>query len=122
MAYTIIDRDELPRDGSSYEFQGYLYGDTAISFILVDAAPGGGPRLHMHPYAEVFIVQEGQATYTVGSATIEVQAGQIVVAPPGVPHKFINSGTGPLRQVDIHLSKQFITEWLEGTPRDEPRG
>ncbi len=113
MTYTIIDRDELSRDGTSHEFQGYLYGDTAISFILVDAAPGSGPRLHMHPYAEVFIVQEGQATYTVGSATVAVQAGQIVIAPAGVPHKFVNSGTGPLKQVDIHLNKQFITEWLE---------
>jgi mannose-6-phosphate isomerase-like protein (cupin superfamily) len=26
------------------------------------------------------------------------------VAPAGVPHKFVNSGTGPLRQVDIHPS------------------
>jgi len=26
---------------------------------------------------------------------------------------FINSGEGKLRQVDIHLSKRFITEWLE---------
>jgi mannose-6-phosphate isomerase-like protein (cupin superfamily) len=113
MSYTIIQRDELPRDGSSYEFQGFLYSDTAISFILVDAAPGSGPRLHKHPYAEVFIVQEGRATYTVGADTIEVQAGQIVVAPPNVPHKFVNSGAGPLKQVDIHLNTRFVTEWLE---------
>jgi mannose-6-phosphate isomerase-like protein (cupin superfamily) len=33
-----------------------------------------------------------------------VSAGQIVVAPAGVPHKFVNSGSGPLRQVDIHPS------------------
>jgi hypothetical protein len=25
----------------------------------------------------------------------------------------VNSGTGPLRQVDIHASERFITEWLE---------
>ena len=47
---------------------------------------------------------EGEATFTVGEDTLEVGAGQIVVAPAGVPHKFINSGSGPLRQVDIHPS------------------
>ena len=113
MSYTIIQRNELPGDGSNYAFQGSRYGDTAISFILVDMAPGSGPRLHKHPYVEIFIVQEGRATYTVGADTIEVQAGQIVVAPPNVPHKFVNSGTGPLKQVDIHLSTRFVTEWLE---------
>ena len=29
------------------------------------------------------------------------------------PHKFVNIGEGPLRQIDIHASKRFITEWLE---------
>lgn len=41
------------------------------------------------------------ATFTVGEAMIEVSSGQIVVVPVGVPHKFVNSGTSPLRQVDI---------------------
>ena len=27
--------------------------------------------------------------------------------------KFTNSGDGPLRQVDIHASPCFITEWIE---------
>ena len=47
---------------------------------------------------------EGEATFTVGEDTMEVSAGQIVVAPANVPHKFVNSGNGPLRQVDIHPS------------------
>jgi len=79
----------------------------------VDLPPGGGPRLHRHPYAEILIVQEGRGTYTVGAATLDAQAGQILIVPPQVPHKFIDSGDGPLRQIDIHLHRQFITEWLE---------
>jgi mannose-6-phosphate isomerase-like protein (cupin superfamily) len=42
-----------------------------------------------------------------------VSAGEIVVIPPDTPHRFVNSGDGPLRQVDIHLSSRFVTEWLE---------
>ena len=113
MDYAVINKEDLHRDGTNYEFEGYLYGDTDVSFIWLDLPPGEGPRLHKHPYAEVFIVQEGQATYTVGGRVLEVPAGQVVIAPPNVSHKFTNSDAGPLRQVDIHLSKQFITEWLE---------
>ena len=113
MDYTIIDRDQLVRDGDSFEFEGYLFGGAGVSIIFVDVPPGGGPRLHSHPYEEVFIVQEGRATYTVGDATVEVTAGQVVVAAAGVPHKFVNSGDGPLRQVDIHVSPKFATTWLE---------
>jgi hypothetical protein len=29
-----------------------------------------------------------------------------------VAHRFVNSGDGPLRQIDIHVSRAFDTEWL----------
>ena len=58
-------------------------------------------------------MQEGQASFTVGDDTIKAIGGQVVVVLAGMPHNFVNSGTGPLRQVDIHLSGQMIQEWLE---------
>jgi mannose-6-phosphate isomerase-like protein (cupin superfamily) len=100
----IISRVELPYGTIAHRFEGYRYGDVDVSFFLVDCPPGGGPVLHTHPYEEVFVMLEGEATFTVGDDAIEVSAGQIVVAPAGVPHKFVNSGSGPLRQVDIHPS------------------
>jgi mannose-6-phosphate isomerase-like protein (cupin superfamily) len=75
--------------------------------------PGGTIRLHKHPYPEIFIIQEGRATFTVGSATQEARAGQIIIVPADVPHKFMNRNHTPLKQIDIHMSKQFITHWLE---------
>lgn len=113
MNYTILHRNDLPHSGGTHEFEGYLHGDTRISFIVVDMPPGGGPRLHKHPYEEVFIIQEGVATFTIGETTLEAGAGQIAIVPAGVPHKFINSGEGPLKQIDIHQNPRFITEWLE---------
>ena len=100
----IIANEDLARGKTARWFEGYRYGDVGVSFFLVDSPPGGGSRLHHHPYEEVFVTLEGEATFTVGDATIEVSAGQIVVAPAGVPHKFVNSGNGLLRQVDIHPS------------------
>jgi quercetin dioxygenase-like cupin family protein len=109
----VINRDELPYTGLSHELEGYLFGGTQASLIFFAGPPGSGPKLHRHPYAEIFVIQDGRATFTVGDATIEAVAGQILVAPAGVPHKFINSGDGLLRQLDIHTSDRFVTEWLE---------
>ena len=111
--YTLLDRELLPRDGNTYEFEGLRYKDTEVSFIWVELPPGKAIKLHKHPYTEIFIIQEGMASFTVGSATLEAHAGQIVIVPAGVHHKFMNTGDRQLRQIDIHINRQIITHWLE---------
>jgi mannose-6-phosphate isomerase-like protein (cupin superfamily) len=113
VSYTVLHRDELPYDGHTYEFQGMQHQDTNVSFIWVDMPPGGTIRLHKHPYEEIFIIQEGVATFTVGSAALSAYAGQILIVPAEVPHKFMNLSDKQLKQIDIHVNKQFITDWLE---------
>jgi mannose-6-phosphate isomerase-like protein (cupin superfamily) len=107
----IIKQDQLPWSEIAHELVGAEHG-LGITLLFVDAEPGGGPALHRHPYDEVFVVQEGQATFTVAGKTIEAGPGDILVAHANEAHAFVNSGTGPLRQVDIHLSATFSTEWL----------
>ena len=113
MSYTVLHRDELPFDGNTYEFQGIQHQETNVSFIWVDMPPGGTIRLHKHPYEEIFIIQEGVATFTVGSVTLDARAGQVIIVPAAVPHKFMNLSDKQLKQIDIHVSKQFVTDWLE---------
>src|SRR5690349_25178308 len=113
MNYTILNRNELPHDGNTYEFIGSQYQDTEVSFIWVDMPPGGTIRLHKHPYEEIFIIQEGVATFTVGSAMLDAYAGQVIVVPAEMPHKFANLRDKALKQVDIHVNGQFVTDWLE---------
>lgn len=114
----VVKRDALPTPD---EFEGVDHGGLPLSFLLVEAAPGGGPALHKHDYAEVFIVLQGEATYVAGSEERHVTAGEIVVVPAGTPHRFFNSGKRPLRQVDIHASQRFVTEWLDVSSADERR-
>ena len=102
---------ELQHFPHTDEFEGEPHG-TSVSFILVDMPPGAGVRLHRHPYAEIFIVQEGRARFTIGSSTLDVHAPRTLIVPATVPHGFVNAGDTRLRQVDIHLSPKFITEWL----------
>ena len=113
MSYTVLHRDELPFDGNTYEFQGIQHQETNVSFVWVDMPPGGTIRLHKHPYEEIFIIQEGVATFTVGSVTLDARAGQVIIVPADVPHKFMNLSDKQLKQIDIHVSKQFVTDWLE---------
>lgn len=95
------------------EFEGGTYGaGVSVMFFTTDKI-GGGPKLHKHPYEETFIIREGRALFTVGDRAIEAHAGQIVVAPANVPHKFVNLGPGRLETTDLHVSGSFSTEWLE---------
>jgi mannose-6-phosphate isomerase-like protein (cupin superfamily) len=113
----IIALDELPYTRHAHEFVGADHGDVPFSIILVHSSPGAGPAVHTHPYAEVFVVDSGQATFVLGEEQVVVEGGHIVVGPPGVPHGFTNTGTGVLRLTAIHGSPTFITEWLAA--RDE---
>lgn len=113
MAGYVIAKDALPIEAGYQELEGYLHGDVPVCLIFVEDGPGGGPALHRHPYAEVFIVLEGNVTFRVGDETVEATAGQIVIGPADVPHAFTNTGTGLLRQIDIHCNERFVTEWLE---------
>ena len=78
---------------------------THVSFIWVDMPPDGTIRLHKHPYEEIFIIQEGLATFTVDSVMLEAGAGQIIIVPADMPYKFMNAGDKQLKQIDIHVSK-----------------
>jgi quercetin dioxygenase-like cupin family protein len=108
----VMELDELPHTEHAHEFVGAEHGEVPFSIILVHAAPGAGPRLHRHPYPEVFVVESGEARFQLGDDTVVVRGGQIVVGPANVPHGFTNTGTGQLRLTAIHGAAAFDTEWL----------
>jgi mannose-6-phosphate isomerase-like protein (cupin superfamily) len=97
---------------SDSDLRGAEHGAT-ISLILDHSAPGHGPRLHVHPYDETWVVNEGSLTFQLGEEQFEVEAGDIVIAPPNVPHKFTNNGPGRSNMVCIHANPTMVTEWLE---------
>jgi mannose-6-phosphate isomerase-like protein (cupin superfamily) len=108
----IINTADLPGETARL-FEGYHYGDVRVSFFVSATPPGRGPTLHTHPYAEVFVVQAGRLAFVVGDDTIDASAGQIIVVPARVPHKFTNTGTDIAHHVDIHTSERMETTWLE---------
>ena len=104
---SFLKLEQLPFVGMSYDFAGEAHG-APVSAYIVNAQPGQGPPLHTHPYVEIAFTIEGTARITVGDEEREVTAGGIVVIPANTPHRFVNSGDGVLRQIDIHASPRFI--------------
>ncbi len=92
--------------------EGAAHG-TTISLILDHSQPGEGPRLHRHPYDETWVVQEGHLTFQLGDERGAAGPDDIVIAPPGVAHKFTNDGPGPSTLICIHANPTMVTEWLE---------
>ncbi len=86
-------------------------GVTVLFYTTKDI--GVGPRWHVHPYDEVFIVRTGHALFTIGDEKIEAEAGDILLGPANIPHKFHNLGPDRLETTDIHLSESWIQTDLE---------
>ena len=102
-----IEQDDLPG-----RFEGADHG-SGVSFFLARTPPGRGPSLHRHPYEETFVVHEGRVDFTVDGQTIEAGAGQIVIAPPGSAHKFVNVGDAPTHMTNIHPRPRMSQEDLD---------
>jgi quercetin dioxygenase-like cupin family protein len=110
----IVRAGEVPRvSPTACLFEGEEHG-VGISAFVVDSTPGLGPSLHTHPYAEVFIVHEGEATFAVDGSEIVASAGDIVIAPAGRPHRFTNTGPARLLMTSISPAGRTVTTWLDG--------
>ena len=109
----IIKRDQLPWSEIAHELVGAEHG-LGITLLFVDAERGRGPALHRHPLCRGDHRPRGrEVDLTLDGERHVARAGDIVVVLPNQAHSFVNSGSGPLRQIDIHLSPSFSTEWLE---------
>ena len=59
---------------------GAEHGALPISLFLVEDQPGAGPRLHRHPYPELFIVHAGEARLEIDGTSLTATAGDILIA------------------------------------------
>ena len=116
----LVPFDDLAHGPHAHEFVGAEHEDAPFSVILVHSRPGVGPKLHRHPYAEVFVVESGQATFQIGDETVVVDGGHIVVSPPGEAHGFTNTGTGELA-TDGH-PRRAVGSTRNGWPARTRRG
>ena len=98
-----LPASDRPTGKRTIRFEGAEYG-TPISFFAVNTEPGGGPRLHRHPYVETWIVNRGRASFVAGDQTFEAGPGDIAVVPAGVAHKFTALAPERLEMTCIHAA------------------
>jgi quercetin dioxygenase-like cupin family protein len=109
----VVSLGQLAAGSFSRELEGDDHGGVGVSLIFTEAAPGQGPSLHRHDYVELHVVQGGEALFTAGGEERVVRAGEIVVVPPGTPHRFEATGDEVFREIGIHVSPRFVTEWIK---------
>lgn len=100
----------------THRLTGDDYGFEALSFIVTETHPGGGPGLHVHDVEEAHVLLEGSARYRLGEETFTVHAPYIARVPQGVPHSFVNAGTEPFNLVAVFPSKHPHTTRVGPNP------
>lgn len=88
-----------------HRLNGDQYGFEALSFIITETHPNGGPGLHMHDAEEAHVLLEGRAEYLIGDKRFTVQAPYVAKVPAGVPHTFLNVGSKPFNLIAVFASK-----------------
>jgi len=120
----VLGPDDLASSPRASLFEGLSHGDgVELSFFITTTPPDRGPPLHVHPNAEVFLVERGTATFTIGDEEVVVSSGQVVMVPPETPHRFHNTGGEDLRVVSMQPSAEVHQANVEpGAPtRSGPR-
>lgn len=100
----------------THRLSGDEYGFEALSFIVTETHPGGGPGLHVHDTEEAHVLLEGTAEYRIGDKTFTVEGPYIAKVPPGAPHTFINAGRQPFQLIAVFASKHPNTRRIGPNP------
>jgi mannose-6-phosphate isomerase-like protein (cupin superfamily) len=83
--------------------------DGSLTVLETRHDPGTGASPHVHSHeSETFMVLEGEFTFRVGDADVEVGAGAVVFGPQGVVHGF---EPGPSGGRLLHV---FVPSGMEG--------
>ena len=97
-----------PDEGRSVFLVGDTYTtllsgeQTGGAFTLLEAVvmPEAGPPPHAHHgEEEIFVLLDGQMSFTVAGRTYDASAGTVLLIPRDVPHSYRNVGDGPARML-----------------------
>lgn len=100
--------------------------ETGGAYMLTESMvlPNGGPPTHVHQREdESFWVLDGELEVAVGGQIHTVPAGGFIHMPRGIPHRFLNAGTSPVRFLTLAVPaglegffEQVGVPYVEGAP------
>ena len=116
MTPVTLNLAELAVSPTAALFEGHRRAGVDISIFVTRTPPARAVELHVHPYAETFLLLEGRGRWTLGEEAVELEPEQMLVVPPDTPHGFRNIGDVPLLAVSVHERGTLRQTWLGEEP------
>jgi mannose-6-phosphate isomerase-like protein (cupin superfamily) len=111
-----LELSDLALGPTAFLFEGFPRAGVDISIFVTRTPPGRAVELHVHPYAETFLLLAGRGRWTRGEDTVELEPEGMLVVPPDTPHGFRNIGDVPLLVVSVHERGTLRQTWLGEDP------
>ncbi len=111
-----LELAELAMGPTAALFEGHRRAGVDVSIFVTRTPPARAVELHVHPYAETFLLLEGRGRWTLGDEVVELEPEQMQVVPPDTPHGFRNIGDVPLLVVSAHERGTLRQTWLGEEP------
>ena len=111
-----LELSDLALGPTAFLFEGFPRAGVDISIFVTRTPPGRAVELHVHPYAETFLLLAGRGRWTRGEETVELEPEGMLVVPPDTPHGFRNLGDAPLLVVSVHERGTLRQTWLGEDP------
>ncbi len=118
--------------GSTKVIDARQFPRTSLSALIIELEPGGMRELHWHPRADEWqYYLEGEARMTVFDATsnartFNYRAGDVGFVPRTLGHYIENTGSAPVRVINVFNSPVYedvsLNQWMALTPPDLVRG
>jgi mannose-6-phosphate isomerase-like protein (cupin superfamily) len=100
----------IPVDPAKFEGTGFAYqalvgremGAQTMRMNVLRVAPGAGsPDFHIHAFAQIYIIQDGDMTLDIGRKRVQASKNSVVVLPAGVVHRNFNASGADERHVSL---------------------
>jgi mannose-6-phosphate isomerase-like protein (cupin superfamily) len=112
----VLDLEELKVSPTAALFEGNVHAGADVSIFVTRTPPGKFVELHVHPYAETFVLLEGRGRWTSGEEVVTLEPNALIVVPADTPHGFRNVGDVPLLVVSAHERGTVEQTWLGRDP------
>ncbi|MEO6578600.1 MAG: cupin domain-containing protein [Candidatus Limnocylindria bacterium] len=105
----LLDIEVTHAGGGVRYLEGAKYG-LSTSAYHSQVPIGAGPPAHRHPYAEYFVLHDGEGRFDIDGEVFDAVGGDVVIVPPGAWHSFVSTGDVALRQTAVHEAPQHEME------------
>ncbi|MES5482408.1 cupin domain-containing protein [Bradyrhizobium sp. INPA03-11B] len=100
----VVTVDDRRFEGHGFAYQTVMdraQGAHSMRINLLEVQPGAGsPDYHIHTFAQIYLILEGEMTLEIGGRRTKAGAHTLVFLPPGVVHRNFNAS----RVVERHVS------------------